>query len=38
MTALRAGWASSVIFRNHCIDSFGSIGTLVRSEYPTLLV
>ena len=26
------------ILRNHCIDNFGSITTLVRSEYPTLFV
>ena len=32
MTARVAGFASSSIERNHCIESFGSIATPVRSE------
>lgn len=32
MTAFVAGSASSFIERNHCIESFGSMATPVRSE------
>ncbi len=38
ITLLRAGVAISFIFKNHCVESFGSITTSVRSEYPILLV
>ena len=34
----RAISAKCCILRNHCMESFGSIATLVRSEKPTLLV
>ena len=27
--------AKCCIFKNHCMDSFGSMATLVRSEKPT---
>ena len=38
MTGSSERSAKCFIERNHWVESFGSIGTLVRSEKPTLLL